>query len=137
MYLKMSLHILSRHITRTIRRSGAVRKEHTSTKQSMVYTPAKKGSVAVIPPGIAHCIQVPQTKNATLLRIDLTFDYLAEAGFGAAQNTATVLFLPPLLQKAGISIPEHYTLSSKSQKAAKPLMDILISLCMRLTRKIR
>jgi AraC-like DNA-binding protein len=100
--------------------------EYIHQTEHDIYT-CKRGSVTVIPPGIAHCIQVPQSANATLLRIDLTFDYLAETSFDAAQNTATVLFLPPLLQNAGISIPEHYTLSNKSQKAATPLMDILIS----------
>lgn len=100
--------------------------EYIHQTEHDIYT-CKKGSVTVIPPGIAHCVQVPQSANATLLRIDLTFDYLAETCFDAAQNTATVLFLPPLLQNAGISVPEHYALSSESQKAAKLLIDILIS----------
>lgn len=89
--------------------------------------PCRKGSVVIVPPGVAHCPQVPQDGKATLLQINLTYDYLAETAFDAAPNTAVLLFLPVFLRALGHPVGEHYALSETSQAAAEALMDVLAS----------
>ena len=87
----------------------------------------RKGSVVIVPPGIANCVQVPEIGKATLLRIDLTFDYLAETNFDAAPNTAALLFLPTFLREMGYPVGEHYILSEASQAAAEERIAVLSS----------
>lgn len=100
--------------------------EYTHETEHGTYL-CKKGSVVIVPPGITHCLRVPGEGKATLLRIDLTFDYLAETGFEAAPNTAALLFLPVFLRELGHPVGEHYMLSEASQAETEERIAVLTS----------
>jgi len=87
----------------------------------------KSGSLLIVPPGVAHKPHIPQEVNTTALRVSLTYDYLLDAPFDAAPNTATLLFLPVFLRQAGCPVPEHYTLSETSCSAAEEAFAVLAS----------
>ena len=99
--------------------------EYTHETERGTYL-CQKGSVVIVPPGITHCLRVPEGK-ATLLRIDLTFDYLAETSLEAAPNTVALLFLPVFLRELGHPVGEHYILSEASQAAAEERIAVLTS----------
>lgn len=100
--------------------------EYTHETENGTYL-CKKGSVVIVPPGITHCLRISENREATLLRIDVTFDYLAETGFEAAPNTAMLLFLPAFLRELGHPVGEHYILSEASQAAAAEQIAVLTS----------
>lgn len=100
--------------------------EYTHETENGTYL-CKKGSAVIVAPGITHCLRVPENGKATLLRIDLTFDYLAETAFEAASNTAVLLFLPTFLRELGHPVGEHYILSEESQTAVEKQIAVLAS----------
>ncbi len=87
----------------------------------------RSGSLVIVPPGVAHRPRVPQGTNTTLLRIDLTFDYLSEISFDAAPNTAILLFLPGFLRETGHPVREYYALSEASRSVVEEILTILAS----------
>ena len=87
----------------------------------------QKGSVVIVPPGVAHCLRASEAVGAVLLRINLPFDYFSALSFDAAPNTASLLFLPVFLRQAGCPVPEHYTLSEASCSAAEETFAVLAS----------
>lgn len=87
----------------------------------------QKGSLVLVPPGVAHCLRIPDGGKAVLLRVILPFDYLSALPFDAAPGTATLLFLPPFLREQGVSLPDHYILSESSRSIAEECFVLLTS----------
>lgn len=100
--------------------------EYTHETEHGLYH-CKQGSAVIVPPGVLHSISVPRDATATIVQIDLTFDYLANVPFEAAPNTANMLFLPAFCRQAGIPIPEYYSLSEASATVAEQVISTLSS----------
>ena len=74
-----------------------------------------KGSLIVIPSGVAHKIWVPEDNEARILRFDVMYDIFQEVQPESYTNSIANLFLYAFAQEFGVDIPLYHMLSPDSQ----------------------